>query len=173
MTRAEILKAAERCVCTDRNQQYGEPEDNFRTISMLWSVYLCARGMDQPLGAADVGAMMALFKLGRIATGGDKADNFIDLAGYAACAGEISTESGRDRKDVKCSAENKSRAETQKTVSAEKAPHKTTFAENKNVRMARGLDGRYIVTTGCTVMEAPSLAEAMRIIAEGSIPKFV
>ena len=110
--------------------------------------------------------MMALFKLGRIATGGDKADNFIDLAGYAACAGEISTESGRDRKDVKCSAENKSRAETQKTVSAEKAPHKTTFAENKNVRMARGLDGRYIVTTGCTVMEAPSLAEAMRIIAE-------
>ena len=166
MTRAEILKAAERCVCTDRNQQYGEPEDNFRTISMLWSVYLCARGMDQPLGAADVGAMMALFKLGRIATGGDKADNFIDLAGYAACAGEISTESGRDRKDVKCSAENKSRAETQKTVSAEKAPHKTPFAENKNVRMARGLDGRYIVTTGCTVMEAPSLAEAMRIIAE-------
>lgn len=133
---------------------------------MLWSVYLCARGMDQPLGAADVGAMMALFKLGRIAPGGDKADNFIDLAGYAACAGEISTESGRDRKDVKCSAENKSRAETQKTVSAEKAPHKTTFAENKNVRMARGLDGRYIVTTGCTVMEAPSLAEAMRIIAE-------
>ena len=87
MTRSEILKAAERCVCTDRNQQYGEPEDNFRTISMLWSVYLCARGMDQPLSAADVGAMMALFKLGRIATGGDKADNFIDLAGYAACAG--------------------------------------------------------------------------------------
>ena len=62
--------------------------------------------------------------------------------------------------------ENTSRAETQKTVSAEKAPHTTTFAENKNVRMARGLDGRYIVTTGCTVMEAPSLAEAMRIIAE-------
>ena len=81
MTRSEILKAAERCVCTGRNQQYGEPENNFRTISMLWSVYLCARGMEHPLSAADVGAMMALFKLGRIATGGDKADNFIDLAG--------------------------------------------------------------------------------------------
>lgn len=166
MTRAEILKAAERCVCTDRNQQYGEPEDNFRTISMLWSVYLCARGMEQPLGAADVGAMMALFKLGRIATGGDKADNFIDLAGYAACAGEISTESGRDRKDVKCSAENKNRTEAQKTGSEEKAPHKTTFAENKNVRMARGLDGTYIVTTGCTITEAHSLPDAMRIISE-------
>lgn len=166
MTRAEILKAAERCVCTDRNQQYGEPEDNFRTISMLWSVYLCARGMDHPLGAADVGAMMALFKLGRIATGGNKADNFIDLAGYAAYTGEISTESGHTSEGAKVSMGNKSRSETEKTGSEEKAPHKTTFAENKNVRMARGLDGRYIVTTGCTVMEAPSLAEAMRIIAE-------
>lgn len=166
MTRADILKAAERCVCTDRNQQYGEPEDNFRIISMLWSVYLCARGMDQPLGAADVGAMMALFKLGRIATGGDKADNFIDLAGYAACAGEISTESGRNSKDVKCSDKSKGRTEAQKTGSEEKAPHKATFAENKNVRMARGLDGTYIVTTGCAVTEANSLPEAMRIIAE-------
>lgn len=166
MTRSEILKAAERCVCTDRNQQYGEPEDNFRTISLLWSVYLCARGMEQPLGAADVGAMMALFKLGRIATGGDKADNFIDLAGYAACAGEISTESGHDRKDVKCSAESKGRTEAQKTGSEDKTTHSTTFAENKNVRMARGLDGTYIVTTGCMVTEAHSLPEAMRIISE-------
>lgn len=166
MTRADILKAAERCVCTDRNQQYGEPEDNFRTISLLWSVYLCARGMEQPLGAADVGAMMALFKLGRIATGGDKADNFIDLAGYAACAGEISTESGAGRKDVKCSADNKSPAGARKTGSEDKSTHSTTFAENKNVRMARGLDGTYIVTTGCMVTEAHSLPEAMRIIAE-------
>lgn len=166
MTRADILKAAERCVCTDRNQQYGEPEDNFRIISMLWSVYLCARGMEQPLGAADVGAMMALFKLGRIATGGDKADNFIDLAGYAACAGEISTERGGGNEDVKCSADDKNPSETQKASSNDKAAHSTTFAENKNVRMARGLDGTYIVTTGCAVTEAHSLPEAMRIIAE-------
>lgn len=107
MKRAEILHEAERCVCTDRNQQYGEPEDNFRIIATLWSVYLCARGFDEPLGPADVGAMMALFKLGRIATGGDKADNFIDLAGYAACAGEISTESGRTSKDEKLAREAK------------------------------------------------------------------
>lgn len=166
MTRAEILKAAERCVCTDRNQQYGEPEDNFRIIAALWNVYLFGRGAKAQLNPADIGAMMALFKLGRIATGGNKADNFVDLAGYAACAGEISTESGRGNKDVKCSADNKNQPETQKTPPNDKAAHSTTFAENKNVRMARGLDGRYIVTTGCTVMEAPSLAEAMRIIAE-------
>ena len=166
MTRSEILKAAERCVCTDRNQQYGEPEDNFRIIAALWNVYLFGRGAKSQLKPADVGAMMALFKLGRIATGGDKADSFIDLAGYAACAGEISTESGAGRKDVKCGADNKSPTGARKTGSEDKSTHGTTFAENKNVRMARGLDGTYIVTTGCMVTEAHSLPEAMRIIAE-------
>ena len=156
MTRAEILKAAERCVCTDRNQQYGDPEDNFRTISMLWSVYLCARGMEHPLSAADVGAMMALFKLGRIATGGDKADNFIDLAGYAACAGEISTESGRASKDVKVSAGSKDSAEREKTA----------FPANRIVRMTRSADGSYLVKTGCAIREAPGLRAALDIIQQ-------
>ena len=156
MTRSEILKSAERCVCTDRNQQYGEPEDNFRTISMLWSVYLCARGMEKPLSAADVGAMMALFKLGRIATGGYKADNFIDLAGYAACAGEISTESGRTSKDVKVRAGNKDGAEREKTA----------VPANRIVRMTRSADGAYLVKTGCAIREAPDLSAALDIIQQ-------
>jgi hypothetical protein len=156
LTRAEILKAAERCVCTDRNQQYGEPEDNFRTISMLWSVYLCARGMDQPLGAADVGAMMALFKLGRIATGGDKADNFIDLAGYAACAGEILTESGRASKDVKVGVGDKDSAERKKTA----------VPADRIVRMTRSADGAYLVKTGCAIREAPDLRAAIDMIQQ-------
>lgn len=154
MTRAEILKAAERCVCIDRNQQYGEPEDNFRTISMLWSVYLCARGMKHPLGAADVGAMMALFKLGRIATGGDKADNFIDLAGYAACAGEILTESECVSKDVKVSVGNKDGAEREKTA----------VPANRIVRMTRSANGAYLVKTGCAIQEAPDLRAALDMI---------
>ena len=156
MTRSEILKAAERCVCTDRNQQYGEPEDNFRTISMLWSVYLCARGMEHPLSAADVGAMMALFKLGRIATGGDKADNFIDLAGYAACAGEISTERERTSKDVKVSAGDKDGAEREKTA----------VPANRIVRMTRSADGAYLVKTGCAIREAQDLRAALDIIQQ-------
>jgi hypothetical protein len=156
LKRAEILHEAERCVCTDRNQQYGEPEDNFRTISMLWSVYLCARGMKHPLSAADVGAMMALFKLGRIATGGDKADNFIDLAGYAACAGEISTESGHASKDVKVSAGNKDSAERKKTA----------VPANRAVRITRSADGAYLVKTGCAIREAPDLRAAIDMIQQ-------
>lgn len=41
----------------------------------------------------DVAAMMSLLKIARVATGHGKADNWIDLAGYAACGGEI--EGGR------------------------------------------------------------------------------
>jgi hypothetical protein len=33
--------------------------------------------------------MMALLKVARIATGHGKADNWVDLAGYAACGGEL------------------------------------------------------------------------------------
>ena len=123
---------------------------------MLWSAYLCARGMEHPLSAADVGAMMALFKLGRIATGGNKADNFIDLAGYAACAGEISTESERTSKDVKVSAWNKGSAEREKTA----------FPANRIVRMTRSADGSYLVKTGCAIREAPDLRAAIDIIQQ-------
>lgn len=156
MKRVEILHEAARCVCTDRNQQYGEPEDNFRIIAALWNVYLFGRGAKSQLNPADVGAMMALFKLGRIATGGDKADNFIDLAGYAACAGEILTESERVSKDVKVSAGNKDSAERKKTA----AP------TNRIVRMTRSADGAYLVKTGCAIREAPDLRAAIGMIQQ-------
>ena len=42
MNRAEILDAARVCVCGQREQEYGKPEDNFNTIGLLWSVYLNA-----------------------------------------------------------------------------------------------------------------------------------
>ena len=38
---------------------------------------------------------LGLFKIARIATGHGKADNWVDLAGYAACAGEL--EGGGDK----------------------------------------------------------------------------
>ena len=90
MTREEILAAANQCVCGDRDQDYGSPEKSFDMIAALWEPYLRQKcGGHICLTAADVGAMMCLFKLARIATGHGKADNWIDLAGYAACAGEL------------------------------------------------------------------------------------
>ena len=34
-------------------------------------------------------ALLALLKIARIATGHGKSDNWVDLAGYAACGGEL------------------------------------------------------------------------------------
>ena len=90
MTREEILNAAKQCVCGDRDQDYGSPEKSFGMIAALWEPYLRQKcGEDVRLTAADVAAMMCLFKIARIATGHGKADNWVDLAGYAACGGEL------------------------------------------------------------------------------------
>lgn len=91
--RARILEKAKEIICNDRNGQYGEPEDNFSVIAELWGTYLSCRtvpkGTRVELEPADVGMMMTLFKIARFATAGSaKADTFIDMAGYAACAGE-------------------------------------------------------------------------------------
>lgn len=92
LTRADILHAAEKCVCGQREQDYGTPEDNFETIAELWKIYLRRACVDEAGGvhidANDVAMMMALLKIARIAAGGGKADSWIDLAGYAACGAE-------------------------------------------------------------------------------------
>jgi len=84
MNRAEVLEAAKICVCGQREQDYGSPEDNFGVIADLWSVY-----SGHKFSALDVAMMMALLKVARIKSGGGTGDSFVDLAGYAACAGEI------------------------------------------------------------------------------------
>lgn len=83
-TRADILDAAKMCVCGQREQDYGNPEDNFRVIAGLWSAY-----SGTAFTAQDVAMMMALLKIARIKTGTATKDSFVDLAGYAACGGEI------------------------------------------------------------------------------------
>ena len=92
MTREEILAEAKKCVCGDREEDYGSPEDSFKMIANLWSDYLAGtRDANRHfLDSEDVAIMMALLKIARMAHG-NKADNFVDLAGYAACAGEIAT----------------------------------------------------------------------------------
>ncbi len=98
MNRAEILAEAKKCVCGQREQDYGTPEDNFTTIGLLWSVYLRAAHPEltkvfpiNGITAKDVAVMMSQLKVARIATGSSP-DSFVDLAGYAACAGEIATQ---------------------------------------------------------------------------------
>ncbi len=92
--RAEILDSAKKCVCEDRNGQYGEPEDSFKNIAGYWEVYLrhncVSQGADVCINPADVAMMMALFKIARIETAGMPiADSYVDAVGYIACGGGI------------------------------------------------------------------------------------
>ena len=90
MTRAEILDKAKECVCGQRELDYGTPEDNFRTIANLWTAYKLVNFTPQ-----DVAMMMALLKIARIKSGTGTDDSFVDLAGYAACGGEIASNEKR------------------------------------------------------------------------------
>lgn len=84
MTRSQILDKAKEIVNGHREEEYGSPEDNFKLIAMLWTSYL---GYD--VLAKDVAAMMILLKIARAKTGAGTEDCYIDIAGYAACGGEI------------------------------------------------------------------------------------
>ena len=84
MKRKEILEAALRCVSGDRERDYGSPENNFKKIAEFWTTYL-----GHKVDSTDVAAMLGLLTIARIASGTAKDDNWVDLAGYAACGGEI------------------------------------------------------------------------------------
>lgn len=86
MNRIETLDSAKKIITTDRDDQYGRPEDNFQRISIMWSAYLGVQ-----LEAKDVAAMMIMLKTARIASGHNKDDNWIDICGYAACGCEVET----------------------------------------------------------------------------------
>lgn len=82
--RKEILAKAEQAVNGQRELDYGAPENNFKIIADLWSAY---KGCE--VTPVDVAMMMALLKIARIRHGGGTGDSYVDLAGYAACGGEL------------------------------------------------------------------------------------
>ena len=85
-TRKRVLREAERCVCGQREQDYGTPEDSFEMIGKLWTVYL---DYATKIDAHDVAAMMALLKIARISENPQHMDSWVDGCGYFACGGEI------------------------------------------------------------------------------------
>lgn len=90
--RIKILNEAINQVNGRRENDYGKVEDNFARIADYWSDY--KHITFTPL---DVAMMMCLLKIARIQNGGGSGDSFVDLAGYAACAGEIAGKGERCR----------------------------------------------------------------------------
>lgn len=86
MKKDEVLDTAKTYICGPREQTYGSAVDNFGRIARLWSVYLSV-----PVSASDVACMMILLKMARLNTTPDHIDSWVDIAGYAACGGEVSS----------------------------------------------------------------------------------
>lgn len=89
-SRIEILDMAKACVSKDRQATYGPPEQSFQRTANLWNAHLADK-LNVELSAVDVTVLLALLKVARIASSPEHRDNWIDLAGYAACGGELAT----------------------------------------------------------------------------------
>lgn len=89
--RETVLEEAKRCICTDRQNQYGPPEDSFAYIAELWNAYIRReKHKDASLNPSDVALMMILLKVARTSGHKDYPDNYVDIAGYSALASELS-----------------------------------------------------------------------------------
>ena len=83
--RVEALREAAKIISSDRNKQYGAPEDNFDRTAKIWSVIL---GI--PISNEDVAMMMVGLKVARYASkSGYQPDTWIDIAGYAGWGYEV------------------------------------------------------------------------------------
>lgn len=97
ITCESILRGAIEATCTDRNHQYGGPERSFTAIAEMWTAYMRTCGRDIVFNDYDVAMMLSLFKVARTVTSENpKADTYIDIAGYVACAGEIACRGKKD-----------------------------------------------------------------------------
>lgn len=88
-TARRVLNEAAEAVCGERNRSYGPPIEDFTTQATMMSAYL-SRTNHRPVRVTpgDIAALMVIVKLARQAHT-PKRDNWVDLAGYAACGAEI------------------------------------------------------------------------------------
>lgn len=82
--RASILNDAKRAVTKDRAATHGDLGDNYRSIAQIWSTRL---GVEITPEQACI--MMVDLKTVRAWGNPKHVDNWVDMAGYAACGGEL------------------------------------------------------------------------------------
>jgi hypothetical protein len=78
-----ILSEAADIVGNSRQDDYGDPTEDFNRISTIWSTLL-ENKLQTELTPGDVAVMMIALKLSRAAFK-HKRDNWVDIAGYAQC----------------------------------------------------------------------------------------
>jgi hypothetical protein len=88
MGRETILNTAKEIVTNDRAKTHGSIERNFEHIAAVWSARL-----RMSITPHQVAIMLIDLKAARAWNNEEHADNWIDMAGYAACGGELSIKS--------------------------------------------------------------------------------
>jgi len=84
MNRGQILDTAKELVFGARAKEYGPPIANFACIAIMWKEIL---GIN--ITPAQVAMCMIAIKLTRLMQTEKHDDSWIDIAGYAACGGEV------------------------------------------------------------------------------------
>lgn len=96
VTAESIALKAASLVGGDRQKTHGDKVRNHENIATLWNAYLAIRrDPAAPLSALDAAHFMVLLKIARTQLGGHNGDDWADMTGYAAVAGEIAD---RERK---------------------------------------------------------------------------
>jgi len=75
----------------NRGKDYGDAADNFRRIISLWETVLGIK-----ITEAQFAQMMILMKIARLNETPDHTDSWVDIAGYAALACEITGDEDYD-----------------------------------------------------------------------------
>lgn len=81
---ARTLIRAAQLVDGDRDRQHGDRYQCHKLVADLWSSYF---GIS--IEPHEVALAMSLLKIARTKTGSNNADDFTDLCGYGALAGEL------------------------------------------------------------------------------------
>jgi len=67
-------------ILKQRQEQYGDPKENFRQIGIMWGVLL---GLPYSIDPYKVAQMMIALKLQRISSNPEHEDSWVDIQGYA------------------------------------------------------------------------------------------
>ena len=96
MERGKALFAATTAVCQTRAAEHGDVNENFQKTADLWTAYIGelirvtdSGGMKFAFTAKDVAMLNILQKVSRSTFNEQHADHYVDMAGYAALAAEV------------------------------------------------------------------------------------
>lgn len=89
--RSEILSKADALITEDREETHGDLNVTMGRIAAIWSARLGVA-----VTPAQVAILMVDLKTVRAWGNPAHSDNWVDMAGYAACGGELAAKEGGD-----------------------------------------------------------------------------